>query len=1165
MTDQAPIKPISKLATWSVNRPVATLMLVVAVAVFGFISYKLLPVNLLPELSYPTLTVRTELAGAAPEEVEDTVTRRLEEIVRTVEGVVGVRSVSRAGQSDVVLQFTWNSDMDYATQKVRERVELVPLPEDAGTPLILRYDPDLDPFMRVGVAGTVSLAELRRITEEDIQRELEKLEGVAMVKVRGGLEEIFRVDLDPGKMAVFGITPAAVAQRLASENINVAGGALAEGDVTYLVRTLNAFKDQTEIENLIVAYPQGTPVRLSQVARVWRDVREREVITRIGQEGGLSESIVVEIYKEADANMVDVSRRVRGTLFGDLSIQRSRAQKKAVDLGKHATQVAEMLARKEAGLPATTPTSRPQLVYDRLPPTVSMTVLNDQATFIELSIDEVTNTAMMGGLFAVLVLFLFLRNAWSTLIIALSIPLSVVAAFGALRLAGVSLNVMSLGGIALGIGMLVDNSIVVLESIFRCREEGDSIFDAALRGTSEVAGAVTASTTTTIAVFLPIVFVDGIAGQIFGDLALSVVFSLLASLVVAIYFVPVLAAREPRGLRISSFSELKQDLSAPLVSLALLKNDWASIRNSASLVVRVLSPLLLVLLVARTLVLVVLELIFARLFATFILMGVMSFALIFGALIFVVRNLLKMPFNAFDFGYAKLATAYRHALDVALKGRFIIVGIALMLFGWSVVSFQNLGTELLPPMHQGEFLVDLKMPVGTRLDETSRITQTLEEGLLTISEIERFATTVGVERTNIQASDEGEHTARIAVALKQSQDPEAQERSAMAKVRELARQTPGATVELSRPSLFSTQTPLEVEVLGDDLRLLRLVSDEVADELRNIPALADVRSNLGRGFPEVQIRFKRERLAAYGLTALDVGQVVRDQVRGVEPTRIRQGEVEYGIVVRAARRDIPDVEALKNLVIKPASEDLPEIRLSSVADLDVAIGPSEIRRIQGTRAAVVQADIPITSISAAGSAVDRVLARIQPPLGITLETGGQRVEMESAQQAMLFALLLAIFLVYVVLASTFESLRGPFVILLSIPLALIGVTAALAATGTHVSILVFIGMIMLSGIVVNNAIVLVDYINQLRDRGESIIEATAHACQIRLRPVLITTLTTVLGLLPMALGLGEGAELRTPLAITVIAGLASATLLTLFVIPSLYVIAMQKMTQPAAE
>ena len=438
------------IAAWAVFRPVSTLMVVVAVAVFGYISYRQLPVSLMPELSYPTLTIRTQLSGAAPQEVEENVTRPLEEIVRTVEGVAGLESTSRAGQSDVVLRFAWDTDMDYAMQKVRERVELIGLPPEAETPLLLRYDPALDPIVRLGVWGDAGLTQLRRLSEQEIQRALEKVEGVAMVRVRGGEEEVVRVDLDPGRMAFLGVSAADVAGRLSSENVNLAGGALAEGDVTYLVRTLNAFETVEEVRDLIVAHPDGTPVRLHQIARVYRDVREPEVVTRMGTEEGVHDSVVVEVFKEADANLVEVSRRVSDALYGSPEQLAARARRRGEDRGFRTAATARRIAVGDRGSAFGRPLPRSDIVADRLPRDVRVTVLSDQAVFIENSIDEVVSTALWGGVFAVLVLLLFLRNFFTTVIIAVAIPLSVVAAFGALRLSGGSLSVMCLGGCALG-------------------------------------------------------------------------------------------------------------------------------------------------------------------------------------------------------------------------------------------------------------------------------------------------------------------------------------------------------------------------------------------------------------------------------------------------------------------------------------------------------------------------------------------------------------------------------------------------------------------------------------------------------------------------------------------------------------------------------------------
>ncbi|MEZ4461702.1 MAG: efflux RND transporter permease subunit [bacterium] len=1148
---------------WSVTRPVATMMIVVAVAVFGWVSYRQIPISLMPELNYPTLTVRTELRGAAPQEIEETVTKPIEDILRTVEGVVGISSVSRAGQSDVVLRFGWDTKMDFATQKVRERVELVPLPEEVETPMLLRYDPDLDPIVRVGVSGPVPAAELRKATEDEIQPELEKIEGVAMVRVRGGLEEVIRVDLDPGRMSALGVTAGSVSSRLQAENINVAGGALSEGDVTYLVRTLNAFEDLQEMNALVVAYPDGVPVRLSQVATIHRDTREPEVYTRVGHDGVLSDSIVVEIYKEADANLVEVADRVKDALYGSKSDLSARASDLAKSHALSSVLRAKMMAAGTVGLAEAAPSVRSRLLLDRLPNDVVITPLSDQSIFIRKSLDEVKQTALWGGLFAVLVIFAFLRSTWSTMIISVSIPLSVIAAFGALRLAGVTLNVMSLGGIALGIGMLVDNSIVVLESIFRCREEGDDLMTAALRGTKEVGSAVVASTLTTIAVFLPIVFVEGVAGQIFGDLALSVVFSLLASLAVAMLFVPMVAAREPGvPAQIHPLAVVKW-LVRPLSAWTTTRQEWAAWRTQKGTIATVVTPIIAVFLLARLIILLSLELVFGRVIAGAIGLFVALAVAVLKLLAVVFGWVVKPFFAGFDYGYSKLESAYPRLLKATLRARFTVTLAAFALFGGALWMFGELDTELLPAMHQGEFTVRVAMPVGTKLEETSRIVQSLETQMLDVPQIARFATTVGVERTALQTSDEGEHTARIAVVLVPTVDPALAEDESMTAIRALAAKMPGATIEIERPTMFAFRTPLEIEVVGDDLRTLRSVSDEIVAELRQDAAFADVRSNLGRGFPEVQISLKRDRLAALGMTAREVGEAIRDQIRGVEPTKLREADDDITVIVRADPADIPDVASLKTLVVRPATAQVGEVRLESVADILLSVGPSEIRHVDGNRAAVISADVPVTSLSSAIAAADKTLRSSRPPTGISLEITGQSRDMDEAQASMFFALLLAVFLVYVVMASTFESIIGPFVILLSIPLALIGVTAALVWTGINVSVLVFIGLIMLEGMVVNNAIVLVDYIQQLRQRGESLIDATVDACRVRLRPVLITTLTTVLGLMPMAMGLGEGAELRRPLAVTVVAGLSSSTLLTLLLVPAVFVIAMSIREKPS--
>ena len=518
------------------ERPVAILMFMIAMAVFGAVSLSKLSVDLLPEISYPTLTVRTTWAGAAPEDVEERVSEKVQEALSTLDDLVRSTSISRAGVSDVVLDFDWGTEMTFAVQDVRERLDGVFLPRDAERPLILRYDPNLDPILRIGIRApegreattaderVAELIQLRWLAENRIKRELESVEGVAAVQVRGGLEEEIRVRVDPYQLAAKRVDPSELAARLAQENINASGGSLLEGSAEYLVRTVNQFRDVGEIENLPITRRGTGVIRVRDVGSVERTYEKREVVSRIGG----AESVELAIYREAGANIVELAERVKLDLFGTDEQQRS----------------AEAIRERGGGSGQATLADRElvDFIAWRLRDDVQMQVLSDQSIFIRDAVDDVKNAAVVGALLAVGVIWIFLRRLLGTVIIGVSIPISIVVTFAPMYLADVSLNIMSLGGLALGVGMLVDNAIVVLESITRCREEGDSLKRAAIRGVGEVSGAVIASTLTTISVFAPIVFVTGIAGQIFGDQALTVVSSLCVSLVVAVLFIPMLAS-----------------------------------------------------------------------------------------------------------------------------------------------------------------------------------------------------------------------------------------------------------------------------------------------------------------------------------------------------------------------------------------------------------------------------------------------------------------------------------------------------------------------------------------------------------------------------------------------------------------------------------------------
>jgi HAE1 family hydrophobic/amphiphilic exporter-1 len=1132
-----------------------------AAVVFGLVSYTNLPLNLMPDLDYPTLTVRTEFEGAAPGEVETQVSRPLEEALSTVPGLVSLESISRAGVSDVILEFEWNSDMADLAQAVRERLGLLELPDEAKRPLVLRYDPNLDPILRLSLSGGDSeddLIRLRRIADEEVRRAIETLPGVAAVKVRGGLEREVTVEVHEGLLHARGFTLADVIERLAQENINLAGGSLLEGQTEYLIRTLNEFRGPEDIQALYLFRPDGGFARISDFATVAVRAKEREVVGRAQGR----EAVEIAVYREADANIVSVSRAVRAAVFGTAT-QRAwvEAEKKAeAELAKAEDEKTPEEEAKEKEEKKTDKKGARRIeramtafLAAQLPDDLTIASISDQARFIEAAIASVLQAAWFGALLAVLVLYVFLRHIWSTLVIASAIPISVVCTFAPMYLFDVSLNLMSLGGLALSIGMLVDNSIVVLESVHRCREDGDSPLDAAVRGTSEVAGAVLASTLTTVAVFFPIVFVTGVAGQLFGDLALTVVFGLLASLAVALFLIPVLAALPEKVQR-------RGPLAAPRIDvLAVPRETKAALFGLPSFVRRgglaSRPPRLVAALVAVPIIL--LRGLIAGVSLGFVALGFALFGALLGGVGWLFRRV-TAPFRGiassmgggFARAFESVESTYERALARVLPRASWVLLAALVLLAGSLHLGRGLGSELIPEVKQGTILVHVRLPVGTPLARTLEVTASIEERVRRLKGVETVFTAAGVEATVGAATDRGENTADLTVQLSRGVDLIAGEQKVRAGIREIAASVPTVEVELSSPTLFSFRTPLEVEVRGRDLGDLRIAADAAVVALARLPGLRDVRSNLQAGYPEVRIRYRRDKLARYELDLATVARAVRDKVAGNVATDLRGDGKRMDVRVILREEDRRSVDDLRRLNVNPRG--LPPIALSSVADLISAEGPSEIRRSDQSRAALVSAELEGFDLGSAARAVDAALAKLQVPDGITFEVGGQSQEMESSAESLKFALLLAIFLVYVIMAGQFESVTQPLVILLALPLALVGVVPTLALGGVPVSVVVLIGAIVLAGVVVNNAIVLLDYANHLRRTGRELDDAIRTAARVRLRPILISTLTTVLGLMPMVLSAGEGSEIRRPLAITVIAGLSSATLLTLGVIPVFY-------------
>ena len=1082
----------------AVKRPVTVWMFTLAVLLFGFVSLSRLSLNLLPELSYPTITVRTDYLGAAPGEVEQLVTKPIEEAVGVVKGVRKVISSSKAEQSDVVLEFEWGTEMEVASLEVREKLDVLFLPLDVKRPLLLKFNPSLDPIMRYGLGmvsedanadstqvdkelGSLSsldiiqMKRLRTYAEEDIKRKLESLEGVASVRIGGGLENEVQVLINQERTSQLSISMNEIIQRLKDENINSSGGRVEEGAQEYLVRTINQFESLDDMRNLYIATRQGKHIRLGDISEVVDTYKERNSITRFdGFEG-----VEIAIYKEGDANTVKVAQAV-----------------------------AERLNSMKSAMPKI---YQLQQVYD-------------QSLFIASAIDEVKSAAIIGGVLAMFMLYFFLKNIWPTLIISISIPVSIIATFNLMYSYDISLNIMSLGGIALAIGLLVDNSIVVLENIDRHKKSNKNTIEAAVKGTSEVSMAIVASTLTTMAVFFPLVFVEGIAGQLFSDQALTVTFALAVSLVVALTLIPMLAAREKSTV-------VKQELDLGPVSETLKPTS----RFGLAFYYAVKLPL-------SWLVKVVFYIIPISISTVLI--------SIFRGLGFILSWIFKPLLWAFDKFYSAISSLYSAVLNTAMKARLLVMGLIMLVSAMSILLLPKLGVELIPPMSQGEFNVEVTLPTGSRLQTTDKVISDLAVFTHNIEGVKRSYSLVGTgSLMNASAAQGGDHWGKLNVVMNDMASAEDAE-IVKAKMREYLAKQAGVQSKFGTPELFSFATPLEIQLAGYDLQMLKRYGDIMANELSKNPRFADVKSSLQSGNPELKIVFDHAKLAQLGLNAPDVSKLIASKVGGEVASKFSIDDRKVDILVRNQTQQRDSIADISQLIINPGA--VPAISLNSVADISMSIGPSEISRVGQERVVLITGNLNYGDLGTAVIEAQNAINNINLPINLQATVAGQSEEMDASFQSLLMALALAIFMVYIVMASQFESLLHPFLILFTVPMACAGSIYGLFLTGTNISVVVFIGLIMLAGIVVNNAIVLIDRINQIRASGVEKTDAIIEAANSRLRPILMTTLTTVLGLLPMAIGLGEGSEIRTPMAVTVIFGLSFATILTLFLIPILY-------------
>lgn len=1072
-----------KLVDLAVARPVTMWMFTLGIMLFGLVAMARLAVNLLPDLSYPTLTIRTEYQGAAPAEVEQLVSKPIEESVGIVKGIRKVQSVSRAGRSDVIMEFEWGTDMDLAGLEVREKLDVLLLPLDIKKPLLLRFNPNLDPIVRLALTRSdvkeqlseAQLVALRTFADEDLRRKMEALTGVAAVRPDGGLTQEIQILVDNEKLSQLNLDISTVNSRLTAQNLNQAGGRLETAAHDYLVRTINQFASLEEMRNLYIATVNGSHVRLSDIAEVRDGYVDRQSITYVNGQ----QAIEIAIYKEGDANTVQVAKTVIGQL---------------------------------------------ETLRKNLPSGYELTLVYDQSVFISDAIAEVKSSAWQGGLLAMLVLYLFLRNVWTTLVISISIPLSVIATFNLMYAQDISLNIMSLGGIALAIGMLVDNAIVVLENIARYKDQGMSALEAAKKGASEVSMAITASTLTTVAVFFPLVFIDGIAGQLFKDQALTVTYALLASLLVALTLIPTMAAHERNFVAADVNNEQAVPKQKPQRWYQWIV--WA-LKLPFKAIALLLSWLI-------------------SLF-TLLWRGVAKvFGWLFNPLLNVVQRFLKA-----------LEGGYRQALTLALRAKTMVLVITLGVTALCFSLAPRLGFDLIPAMSQGEFYVEIQLPVGSAIERTDDVLTQLATVVAAETQVERSYAQAGTgQQMTVDPSIGGSHWGRLNIVLKPGSTA-ADEQKVMQLLRDTVAAMPDVVAKIDAPELFNMATPMEIELAGHELAALKDGGVMLVNALENNDRFADVKSSLRAGQPEITLHFDHQRLSQLNMTASDVAKRVANYVGGEVAGQYSIQDRKVDIRVRLSEQYRNSEQELAQIIINPQSE-MP-LPLSAVARISREIGPSEITRIGQQRVAVISANLAYGDVEQGAAAVTAMLAQMQLPYGVTARVMGQSEEMQRSFNSLVIALTLAVFLVYLVMASQFENLLQPLLILFTVPLAGAGAVLGLWLTDTRISVIVFIGLIMLAGIVVNNAIVLIDRINQLRDDGMALDEAIVEAGATRLRPVLMTTLTTVLGLMPMMFG-GDGAEIRAPMAITVIFGLSLSTLLTLLFIPVLYRITARNQT-----
>jgi HAE1 family hydrophobic/amphiphilic exporter-1 len=1015
------------LPGFSVKRPIFTTMVTLIVVILGVVSLSRLQIDMLPNIELPTLTIRTNFEGASPEVIERLVTQIIEEIVATVPGVEDITSSSSEGRSTVRVSFAWGTKIDTAAIDVQGKLEdeINELPDDIVRPRIRKFDIASFPVVLLGISSKLDPIELTELIEVQIRNRFARIPGVAQVDLWGGFHREVRIELDPDRIKALGLPLDRVLKAIRDANLDLPTGKIEQGRYEVMLRAPAEFTNLDQIRKTVVVKRDGATVTLGQIAEV-KDTYEK--LTRIIRVNG-ERGVRVAIRKQADANTVEVSKRI--------------------------------LAEIEA--------------VNKAMPQINIVPVINQGNFIERSIANVARSVLYGGGLAIVVLLFFMRNIRSTLVISLSIPISVIATFALLYFGGFTLNLMTLGGLALGVGMMVDSSIVVLENIFRrCCENYESPEVASVEGAREVGRAIVASTITTLVIFLPVVFVRGVSGILFKELAYVIMFALICSLAVSLSLVPMLASKF-----LKSFMKPRKE-----------QGTWIERSVAAS--------------------------------------------------------------NAL---FAGLDNIYLNLVRWVLAHRLVTVLVAASVLGGSLLLLPMIGSEFLPPSDEGEVRVTGKMEIGTRLELVDQQTRKMEQIVYAaVPEAVASVVSVGASGWRPGAGARGQ--------IRMSLLPAAQrERSNVEIAKDLRHRltgsVPGMEILTRAPQgqfllerILGGDEGLTIEIRGFELAILDALGRSAAKSIADVPGITDVQSSLEAGVPQQEIRVDRDKVADLGLSVRDVTELLQTAVAGSKAGEYRTGGNSYRILVQLKDAEKRSLNEILNLTLTTPSGE--EVVLRNVVTTQQGRGPVLIDRKDQQRRVTVQANVAGRDLGSVALEVQALLDQIPRPVGYDLTVAGKFEEQQKAFNELVISLVLALVLVYMVLACQYESLRDPLVVMLSVPVAAVGVLITLFVTKTTLNVQSYIGCIMLGGIVVNNAILLVDQAGQLVRNGMPTHDALSEACRRRLRPILMTTLTTILGLLPLALGIGEGADAQAPLARAVIGGLAGSTLITLVLIPAVY-------------